>query len=91
MNPHGPRLITSERGGANWLARAVLIASGAALAAIGLFFITIALVVGTVVVVAIGARWWWLTRRLRAAHRASAPLEAEYTVIEHPELEKPRR
>jgi hypothetical protein len=91
MNPHGPRLLKFESGGANWLARALLIASGAVLAAISLFFITIALVAGTVLVVAIGARWWWLTRRLRAAQHASAPLEGEYTVVERPELERLRR
>jgi hypothetical protein len=91
MSPQGPYLPRSERGGPNWLARALLISAGAVLAAISIFFITIALIAGSVLAVVIALRWWWVTRRLRAARSAEAALEGEYTIVRSPELDDVRR
>ena len=87
----GPHLLTFESASRTWLTRALLIASGAIVVAIGVFFITIALVIGSVLALAIAVRWWWFTRRLREARGAAAPLEGEYTILERAEPEKLRR
>ena len=76
------RLLTFEaRGG--WLQRVLLALAAAALAIVAFFFITIALITAAFIALAIGLRWWWVLRRLRAEAKASAALEGEYTVIEN--------
>ena len=86
------RLLTFQaRGG--WLQRTLLAIVALSFAVVAFFFITIALIAAAFIALAVGIRWWWVLRRLRAQARASAPLEGEYTVIEHaPAIERePRR
>ena len=68
------------RGG--WLQRALLVALGAVLLLIAFFFLTIALIIGGFLALAIGVRWWWHIRKLRAHAKATEALEGEYTVVE---------
>jgi hypothetical protein len=49
------------------------------------------LIPGAVLALGLALRWWWIVRRLRAAQKASAPLEGQYTVLEHADLEKVTR
>lgn len=65
----------------NWLQRGLLALVGAAILVLGLFFLTVALVAGALIALALVARWWWLARRLRSA-RAQGTLEGEYEVVE---------
>jgi hypothetical protein len=82
MNAGDPRLLTySSRTGA-WLTRAVLAVLGVVLAVVAFFFITAALVAGAFIALGIALRWWWVMRRLRAAAKASAPLEGEFRILE---------
>jgi Flp pilus assembly protein TadB len=66
----------------NWLERLLVFLASASLAVLGFFFLTVALIAGTLVAAAVLVRWWWLSRRLRHA-RAQATLEGEYEVVEH--------
>ena len=76
------RLLTVEsRGG--WFQRALFALAAAGLAIVAFFFITIALIAAAFIALAIGVRWWWVLRRLRAEAKASAAIEGEYTVIEN--------
>ena len=76
------RLLTFQaRGG--WLQRALLALVAAGLAIVAFFFITIALIAAAFIALAIGVRWWWVLRRLRAEAKASEAIEGEYTVIEN--------
>jgi hypothetical protein len=74
----------------NWPQRFMLALLGAALVVCGFFFIAVVLVAGSVLAIAIALRWWWIVRRLRAAQKAAAPLEGEYRVLEHDEVQKTR-
>ena len=73
--------------GSTLLERALLGIAGLALLVLLFFFLAAALVVGTIMVVALGARLWWLKRSLRHTRHTrhtqpAGPLTAEYTVIE---------
>jgi hypothetical protein len=81
-------LLTYQSAGRSWVQRALLTLVGAAVLVLALFFITIALVAGGLLAIGVALRWWWIVRRLRAAQKAAAPLEAEYTVLEHDENRK---
>jgi hypothetical protein len=82
MNPRDPLLLTYSGGtGRNWLARVLVTTLGLVLAVTAFFFLTVALVVGTLLVAIIAVRWWWAMRRIRAQQEASAALEGEYTVV----------
>ena len=70
----------SGRGG--WLQRAVIALVAVSLAIVGMLFLTVALVAGAFIALAVGARWWWVMRKLRRDAQAYAPLEGEYTVLE---------
>jgi hypothetical protein len=76
-------LLMYHRAGRGWAQRALLTLVGATVLVVGFFFITVALIAGSVLAIAIALRWWWIVRRLRAAHRAHGPLEAEYRVVDH--------
>jgi hypothetical protein len=88
MNVNGRPLLTYPSAGRGWVQRALLTLSAAAVLVVGFFFITIALIAGSLLAIGIALRWWWIVRRLRAAHHAAAPLEAEYTVLEHDETKR---
>ena len=68
------------------LTRAAFAVLGVAIAALSLFFLTIAIVVGSAVALVVGARWWWVLRRARAARDAAGPIEGEYTVVDRDRL-----
>ena len=70
----------SGRGG--WLQRGVIALVAVSLAIVGMLFLTVALVAGAFIALAVGARWWWVMRKLRRDAKAYAPLEGEYTVLE---------
>ncbi len=74
--------------GQNWLQRIVLFLLAAAILALAFFFLTIALIAGTLLAAVIGLRWWWIGRKLRASS-AQETFEGEYVVIEHARLEHP--
>ena len=86
-----PRLLTFQtRGG--WLQRTLLALAALSLAVVAFFFIAIAVIAAAFIALAIGVRWWWMLRRLRARQKATEALEGEYTVVEHAAIERePRR
>jgi hypothetical protein len=79
------------RSGGGWLARAAFAVLGLGVAVIAFFALTLALLIGAAAALVLGARWWWLVRRARKAAAAQAPLEGEYTVVEHDRLHGPKR
>ena len=80
-DPHVP-LLTAPSSGRLWIQRALLALAAASFALIAVFFVTVAIVVATFAAVAIGARLWWISRKLRARAKATEALEGEYTVVE---------
>jgi uncharacterized membrane protein len=95
MNMHTDqdlRLLTAPRSrGSRWLQRALLAVAAMSFVLLALFFLTVAVIVGTFLAVAIGARLWWVLRKLRAQAKANEALEGEYIVVERqraPELER---
>jgi hypothetical protein len=91
MNRNALPLLTYQTRGRNWLQRAALAALGITAIALAFFFITIALVAGALLALSIAVRWWWMTRRIRAARKAAGPLEGEYVVIENVDAGERRR
>lgn len=91
MNEEGRRRLTFESRSSRWLQRALFTVLGAALIVLAFFFITVALIAGALLAIVIALRFWWLMRRLRATHKASAPLEGQYTIVEHADAETLRR
>jgi heme A synthase len=83
MNDRNSTLLLT--GSSNWLARAAFAVLGVAIVALAFFFLTIALVVGAAVALVFGVRLWWVMRRIRAAERASGPIEGEYSVVDRNE------
>jgi O-antigen/teichoic acid export membrane protein len=68
------------------LARVAFAILGVAVAALALFFLTFALIIGAVIALVLAARWWWIMRRARAAHKAAGSIDGEYTVVERDRL-----
>lgn len=81
MNPRDPLLLTYSGGGRNWLGRVLVTTLGLVVAVTAFFFLTVALVVGTLLVGIIAVRVWWAMRRIRAQREASGPLEGDYTIV----------
>ena len=91
-----PRLLSSPRDGpGRWfqsgLQRALLAVIGLTVAVAAFFFLAVALVAATAIALVVGARVWWVMRRVRAKAAASAPLEGEYSVVENPQIERVTR
>lgn len=86
---HERRQLTFSAGG-GWLQRTLVLIAGAGLAIVAFFFITIALIAAAFIALAIGVRWWWISRRLRAEAKASEAIEGEYTVVDRAIERKPR-
>jgi len=91
-----PRLLSSpQRGPGRWfqsgLQRVAIVLIGLTLAVAAFFFLAIALVAAISIALVVGARVWWVMRRLRAKAAASAPLEGEYSVVESPQIERAPR
>jgi uncharacterized protein HemY len=75
-----------------WIARILLTVTTLALVVVGFFFFTVALVVGAIIALVIGVRFWWILRKLKRAQgdlqRASthaagtSVVDGEYQVVE---------
>jgi predicted lipid-binding transport protein (Tim44 family) len=85
------RLLGYQGRTGGWLQRILLALLGLVILVAGFFFLTVALVAGAFLALAIGVRIWWTLRRLRKQAQASAALEGEYTVVERAEAERHRR
>jgi hypothetical protein len=74
----------SRFAGRSFLERVLLGIAGLAILLLAFFFLTIALVAGALLAGIVLARWWWLTRKIRAARAAQADeiIEGEYTKVE---------
>ena len=85
MNDRSVPPLLTHRGGSR-VKRTAYAVLGLCVAALfvtlAFFFITVAIVAGAVLALVIAVRWWWLMRRIRAAHKAAGPLEGEYTVVD---------
>ncbi|MBI3916535.1 MAG: hypothetical protein HY322_05955 [Betaproteobacteria bacterium] len=57
---------------------------GLTLLVLAFFFLTVALVAGVIVGLAVIGRLWWISRKLRRA-REQAALDGEFTVVERRE------
>lgn len=79
---HIPLLTSSQSRASRWLQRTVLAIAGVSLALLALFFLTVAVIVATFLALAIGARLWWISRKLRAQAKAHEALDGEYVVVE---------
>jgi hypothetical protein len=88
IDMNGRPLLAYQSSSRSWAQRALLTLVGAAVLVLAFFFITLALIAGSLLAIGIAVRWWWIVRRLRAADKAAAPLEAEYTVVHHDENRK---
>lgn len=88
---NAPPLLIYQTRGRSWLQRAALTALGLAVIVLAFFFLTIALVAGVLLAAVIAVRFWWIMRKMRAAQKASAPLEGEYSVTDRADADKPRR
>jgi hypothetical protein len=84
MHPYDDQRLLGVRARArgSWLQRVLLGVAAISLALVAFFFLTIALIAGALLALAIGARWWWVLRKLRRQAKASEALEGEYTVLE---------
>ena len=82
MQPHDNPRLPGPGGLGGWLQRALIAVVAISLAIVATFFLTVALIVGAFIALAIGLRFWWTLRKLRKQARASAALEGEYTVVE---------
>ena len=79
------------RTGGGLVARIAFAVLGLGVAALAFFALTIAVMIGAVVALVIGARWWWLMRRARKAADAAGPIDGEYSVVEREPLDGPKR
>jgi hypothetical protein len=88
MNSREPLLLTFS-GPRSWLGRVAVTLVGLTLAVAAFFFLTLALIAGTVLLGVLAVRWWWALRRIRSEQAAAAALDGEYTVIRDAELRSP--
>ena len=88
MNPSPDVRALSFDGPRGWVQRVLFVLLGGALLLVAFFFLTIAIVAGGLIALAVGLRWWWVMRKLRAQARASDALEGEYRVVERTDLDR---
>jgi hypothetical protein len=69
-----------------WLGRAAFAVLGLAIAVLAFFFLAVAVVVGGVIALVVGVRFWWLVRKVKTARAASGPIEGEYKVVDRDRL-----
>ena len=92
MNDYRNPLLLSDPGrGAGWMQRILLALLGLVIIIAGFFFLTVAIIAGAFLALAVGIRIWWTMRRLRKKAQANAALEGEFTVVERAEAERYRR
>ena len=86
-----------------WIARILLTLTTLALVIVGFFFLTVALVVGALIVLVIGVRLWWTIRKIKRAqeqgdgdfHGATTTaadarvVDGEYQVVERESSAQP--
>ena len=70
----------SDRASARGRGRLPLVLAALVLSSLGMALLPFASLFGLAVLIAL--RWWWITRRLRAALKAAAPLEGTYRVVD---------
>jgi hypothetical protein len=91
MHPEHRRFVfslaPSQRRGSTWLQRTVAFVVAATVAVSALFFLTLALILGVILALAIAIRWFTLGQRRRVTSGAATALEGEYRVVR--EVEKP--
>ena len=81
---NNPRL-SGFSGRSGWLQRALITIAAVSLAIVATLFLTVALIAGAFIALAIGVRWWWVLRKLRRQAKATEALEGEYSVVERGE------
>lgn len=84
-----PLYLTFEPRRTNWLERVLYAIGGVAVVIIGFFFVTVAIVVGALLALAIVARLWWLSRKLQRARDRNV-VEGEYEVVERSKHDRRR-
>jgi hypothetical protein len=83
------RRLTFETRQANWLERVLYAAGAIVVVVIGFFFVTVAFFVGALLALAIVARLWWLSRKLKQARNRNV-VEGDYEVVERSESDRRR-
>jgi uncharacterized membrane protein len=86
---HYQRRLTFETRRANWLERVLYAAGAIVVVVIGFFFVTVAFFVGALLALAIVARLWWISRKLKQARNQDV-VEGEYEVVERSESDRRR-
>ena len=85
-----PRMLSYQGRTVGWMQRILLALLGLVIIIAGFFFLTVAIVAGAFLALAVGIRIWWTLRRLRKKAQANAALEGEFTVVERAEAERQR-
>lgn len=75
------RRLTFESRRPNLLERVIYAIGAIVVIVIGFFFVTVAFFVGALLALAIVARLWWLSRKLKQAQNRNV-VEGEYEVVE---------
>ena len=86
--PRTRRPLSFKIRGRNWILRGAFALIALAVFVLAFFFVTLALAAGTVLALVVAVRWWWLTRRVRAALKAAAPLEGAYRVVDRDRIQE---
>jgi Flp pilus assembly protein TadB len=68
--------------GTSWLQRAMIGVFAISLAVVATLFLTVALIAGALIAIAVGVRLWWALRKVRQHAKAHDALEGEYTVLD---------
>ena len=79
-----PRVLLLSTRPATWLGKLAVAVIGLTLLVLAFFFLTLRLVPGVIVGLAVIGRLWWISRKLRRA-REQADLDGEFTVVERRE------
>jgi predicted lipid-binding transport protein (Tim44 family) len=75
----------------SWFARILVTLATVALAIMGFFFLTAALIAGALIALVVGVRLWWTLRKLKRTQAGSGAnngaLEGDYQVVERETVE----